>query len=472
MGAARFRLNFSKTAVRLVLLALILLPLWRVYANSRTEDGPWVVVYPASGSYAVGDTIAVEVWVEDVVNLYGVDIRLAFDPSLLQVVDAAPSIPGVQITPRSDILSSDFVIRREADNAAGTVWYAASQVNPTPPASGSGALFSFSFVTIAEGVTHVTVTNYQLADPNGMLIPAQASGAVYQIGDVMTPTPTPTSTATATLTPTPTATATAINTPTPTPVTSTATPTTTATTTPTPTPTSTATVTPTPTTTSTATVTPTPTSTATVTPTPTSTATATSTSTATSTATVTPTPTTTSTATATPTAEPALDAILRILPADGSYAPGASFLVEVWLADVSDLYAVDIQLAFPANLLQVQDAAPALPGVQIMPRDDLLWPDFVIRREADNSAGIIWYAATQLNPREPASGSGALFAFDFAVVGEGTADALVLEMILATRDGDVIPAQGFGATYELRDNVTKWFLPIILRSPSAARPAP
>jgi hypothetical protein len=407
----RFRLGFSKTVVRIIFLALVLLPLWRVYANSRLEDNTWVVVYPTTGSYEVGDTIAVEVWVEDVTNFYGADIRLAFNPNLLQVQDADPNMPGVQVQPRPDILSPDFVIRREADNVAGTVWYAATQVNPTPPASGSGALFSFSFQTIAEGLAEVTVTSYQLADASGTGIPAQASGAVYQIGDVLTPTSTATGTATATLTPSPMPTGTA---------TATATATTTATHTPTPT---------------------------------------------LVTSTSTPTPTPTSTITVTPTSGPAMDAALRILPAIGSYALGDTFLVEVWLEDVVDLYAVDIQLAFPPEKLQVVDAAPTLPGVQIVPRNDLLWPDLLIRREADNLAGTVWYAATQLNPREPVSGSGALFAFTFAVVGEGTAEVVLLEMILATRDGDVIPAEVFEATYELRDDTTKLFLPIILQGP-------
>jgi hypothetical protein len=160
-----------------------------------------------------------------------------------------------------------------------------------------------------------------------------------------------------------------------------------------------------------------------------------------------------------------MDAALRILPATGSYALGDAFLVEVWLEDVVDLYAVDIQMAFPPEKLQVVDAAATLPGVQIVPRNDLLWPDLLIRREADNLAGTVWYAATQLNPREPVSGSGALFAFTFTVVGEGTAEVVLLEMILATRDGDVIPAEVFGATYELRDDTTKLFLPIILQGP-------
>lgn len=392
----------QQITLSLILLAVVFLPLLGVYGLNLTPDAA-IVVNPPTGSYQVGETIAVEVWVEDVVNLYGADIRLAFDATRLQVLDADPNLPGIQVQPRSDILSPDFIIRREADNVAGTVWYAATQINPSPPASGSGALFSFTFITLAEGLTDVTVTAYQLADANGMSIPAQASGAVYQIGDDATATPTETSTATATLTPTHTATAT-------------------------------------------------PTATPTLTPTPTSTM---------------GTVTATGTATTTATPQPVTETALRVLPAAGSYPVGEPILVEVWVEDVTDLYAADIRLAFPAALVQVQDANPALPGIQVIPRSDLLSPDLLVRREADNDAGTVWYAVTQVNPREPVSGSGALFAFTFEVVAEGTAVVTISEMTLATLDGDVIPANTFGATYELTtgtDQDYMLFLPVVQRN--------
>ncbi|MCB8983275.1 MAG: hypothetical protein H6659_05610 [Ardenticatenaceae bacterium] len=371
----------------MVLLAVTLLPLVVAYAwNLPTTTT--IVILPSDGSYQVGNIIEVEVWVENAVDLFGADVRLAFDATRLQVVDAAPTLPGVQIQPRSDILAPDFVLRREADNTAGTIWYAATQINPSPPASGSGALFSFSFEVIGAGVTEVPVTMVQLADQNGESIAVEASGANYDlVTDMPPPTATPTATSTVTLTP--------MNT-------------------------------------------------------------ATSTPTSTATATVTP--------TATPTTQPSSVATLRVLPVAGSYTTGETFAVEIWVEDVVDLYAVDIRLAFDPDLLQVQDENLALPGIQIDPRSDLLYPDFIVHQEADNVAGTIWYAVTQTNPRVPASGSGALFAFHFNVVAEGTAVIILTESTLATRDGETIPHETFGAVYEIAADVDesfKLFLPVL-----------
>jgi hypothetical protein len=384
-----------------MLLVFLLVSLLGVYARPLSDD-PVVAVYPADGSYAVGTLIDVEVWVEDVVNLYGVDIRLAFDPTRLQVLDANPDLPGVQVQPRDDILSPDFIIRREADNDAGTVWYAVTQINPSPPVSGSGALFSFSFETIGAGTTEVIVTNYQLADPNGMIIPAQPSGAVYEIVDdppTLTPTATPvppTATPTHTVTPDP------------------------------PTATPTHTVIPDP-----------PTLTPTATPQP---------------------------PTATPT--PTGDTMLRVLPASGSYEVGQTIDVAVWVEDVVDLYGVDIRLAFDPTQLQVIDANPDLPGVQVQPLDDILSPDFIIQRDADNVAGTVWYAVTQVNPSPPASGSGPLFAFSFTVLAPGLSDVLVTNDQLADQNGMIIPVNVEGASYLLSDDTAQGytlFLPLVQR---------
>jgi hypothetical protein len=138
--------------------------------------------------------------------------------------------------------------------------------------------------------------------------------------------------------------------------------------------------------------------------------------------------------------------------------------VEVWVEDVVDLYAADIQLTFDATRLQVQDANPGQQGVQVIPRSDLLWPDLVVKREADNDAGTIWYAVTQLHPREPASGSGALFAFNLQTAAVGPAAISVAEITLATRDGDVISVQTCNASYEVAGTAVSGynlFLPVV-----------
>jgi hypothetical protein len=370
-----------QTAVTLVFMALALVPLFAVYASSPNSVTQ-IVVKPPTGSYEVGESINVEVWVEDVANLYGVDIRLAFDPTQLQVIDANPGIPGVQITPRADLLSPDFILRREANNNEGTVWYAATQINPTPPAAGSGAVFSFQFAAVSPGTAVVSVTNGQLVDQNGAAIPAEIEGALYQIAGDPPITATPSATPTGTLPATPTSTATATNT-----------------------------------------------------------------------ATATPTETATGEATPTPTPLTNVNTALRVLPPTGTYPISETLFVEVWVEEVVDLYAVDIQLAFDASHLQVQDAEPTLPGVQIIPRDDLLTPGFIVRRDADNEAGTIWYAVTQVNPQPPASGSGALFAFTLDLTAAGTANVTISEATLSTIDGKVIPADHFNATYELTGEI-------------------
>ena len=171
------RTRFMCRSGLLVLSLLLCAPL--LAAGAATDT--WVRVLPASGTYFEGDQIAVEVWIEDVVALYGADVRLAFDAGRLAVLDANPSLPGVQVVPSDDLLSSDLVIRNEADNEAGTVWYAVSQISPSPPVTGTGVLFSFTFQALYAGETPVGVTYQRLSTIDGTEIPASSAGAVYLI---------------------------------------------------------------------------------------------------------------------------------------------------------------------------------------------------------------------------------------------------------------------------------------------------
>lgn len=162
----------------LVILLLILGPSLFV---ASAQGQVWVRVLPAAGNYQLGNEIPVEVWIEDVTNLYGAEVRLAFDAARVAVIDANPSLPGVQVQPRSDLLSPDLIIRNEANNEAGTVWYAVTQMNPSEPVSGTGVLFSFSLETLAGGSAVVTITEQILADPDANQIPADTTGAIYWI---------------------------------------------------------------------------------------------------------------------------------------------------------------------------------------------------------------------------------------------------------------------------------------------------
>jgi hypothetical protein len=139
----------------------------------------------------VGGQVVVNLYVQDVVNLYGADIRISFDPAVLQVVDADPSVLGVQIQPLSSFLIPDFVVRKKACNAVdptdpdcqvgGVVWYAVTQLNPSTPVSGSGPLAAVTFKRLQPGTTVLKVTHNQLADRFGALIPSSSQNGVVEL---------------------------------------------------------------------------------------------------------------------------------------------------------------------------------------------------------------------------------------------------------------------------------------------------
>lgn len=135
-----------------------------------------VTCVPVSAVGQPGRPQAVDIYIRDVVGLFGADVRLGFDPGEVQVIDADAAAAGVQISPVDAFLSPDFVVRRTADNAAGTVWYAATQVTPSQPVTGSGPLARIDFRADRPLTTAITVTLSQLVDRDGRDIAHSSHG--------------------------------------------------------------------------------------------------------------------------------------------------------------------------------------------------------------------------------------------------------------------------------------------------------
>ena len=133
----------------------------------------------------------VEIWANEIAALYGIDVRFTFDPSVLQVVDAEPSVSGTQISSVSTFLRPDFVVRRVACNtasakdpncqSAGIVWYAATQTAPALPASGSGPLASIDFVGGSAGLSSLQIVHSEPVDIKGVLIPADTDNTQLEV---------------------------------------------------------------------------------------------------------------------------------------------------------------------------------------------------------------------------------------------------------------------------------------------------
>jgi hypothetical protein len=163
-----------------VISVLVLSPLSATYVAASPypqEAGPIVRCNPKSAYAGIGTAVPdvhLDMYVENVVGLYGVDLRISsFDTTIAQVVDQAPAA-GVQIAPLTTFLQPDFVVRNSADNTAGTMRFAATEVAPSAPADGSGPVARITFHGLHAGTFIMTWGTVELSDVNGGVIPATA----------------------------------------------------------------------------------------------------------------------------------------------------------------------------------------------------------------------------------------------------------------------------------------------------------
>lgn len=127
---------------------------------------------PSALGLKPGEQGALVLVVEDVQDLYGAEVHLAFDPNIVEVVDANAAQAGVQIQ-SGDWLTNTFVAANMADNAAGQIDYAVTLLNPAPPMSGSGALATITFKAKAKGSSALTIEKAILATRDAVEIQAE-----------------------------------------------------------------------------------------------------------------------------------------------------------------------------------------------------------------------------------------------------------------------------------------------------------
>ena len=144
-------------------------------------------------------------------------------------------------------------------------------------------------------------------------------------------------------------------------------------------------------------------------------------------------------------------ALVSVSPEYQLVRAGQEFSVQVRIDDVQALYGFDVLLSFPPDLLEalsVVDEGFLAPGMQ--------WP--VI----DNDAGTVKVVHSQINPAEPASGSGALFTVMFRADAEGANAALLLsEVTLSDHNGFEIPCSLRSGRVHI--GAYPLYLPLVLR---------
>jgi LysM repeat protein len=170
------------------MLVFALLP-----TSSALATGTIVLVNPPSQSMNVNATTTVEIKVDTVTSLYGVDVRLTFDAAKLEAQDANASLTGVQIEQGSFMNPAQgFMAQNVADNTTGQVQYAFVMLTPAPAVSGTGVLAKITFKAKASGNALITLNSVTLSNDQAMPITATLMSGSITVLPASSPTAVPT----------------------------------------------------------------------------------------------------------------------------------------------------------------------------------------------------------------------------------------------------------------------------------------
>ena len=166
---------------RVALLLVILL--FSLAAPVLAQERAQVYILPPTEAPVTGQPVTVDVVAEGVSNLYGAEIHLRVDPTVVRLEDADPQKDGVQISPGS-LLAPDqgFVVANTSDNAAGTAVFAITLVNPAPPVDGGGVVARLTFVPLQPGALHFELENVKLVTRDLQTLDVSLSGFEVQVG--------------------------------------------------------------------------------------------------------------------------------------------------------------------------------------------------------------------------------------------------------------------------------------------------
>jgi hypothetical protein len=150
----------------------------RASSPQMATDMPGMIrILPQPAFVGVGGTVTVDVWLENVGNIYGLDFKLNFEK-------AEVSIPSGKVTPLWEVFDEDnqFTISNKVisvDGAYNQLQYALTNVNPAEPFTGTGRVCSITFSGLAEGTTALDFTYAKGSTQDGdPLYPVQVDGII------------------------------------------------------------------------------------------------------------------------------------------------------------------------------------------------------------------------------------------------------------------------------------------------------
>jgi hypothetical protein len=138
---------------RISIPILLCFAVWAAPVDHAIAMAPIVTVSPASPTTSVGRTFLVAVDITGVSDLYGFQLDLGFNPSILAAQSSTEGafLPGGGAT---------FFIPGTIDNTTGTVGKTADTLlSAVPGVNGNGLLFTIDFKALSAGTSSLVLEN-------------------------------------------------------------------------------------------------------------------------------------------------------------------------------------------------------------------------------------------------------------------------------------------------------------------------
>lgn len=145
-----FQSSFYTTGKALLYIALLLAFLSTQMISVKATIETTVRVEPYASTARVGEFFTVNVTVADVQNLYGLEITLRWDSSILQISTVDVRL-GVESYPDGVLHEPIFIAENETGQKEGEYWLSGTSMDPAPPFNGSGNIVRITFKVINMG---------------------------------------------------------------------------------------------------------------------------------------------------------------------------------------------------------------------------------------------------------------------------------------------------------------------------------
>jgi hypothetical protein len=120
-----------------------------------------------------------DIRLDNVQGLYGLEFQIVFDPDIIQVIDADPDKEGVQVKP-ADWWRGGFVAVNRVDNENGRIEFAATLLRPALAVNGNRVVATIPFSARKTGTSSLNVESATLSTRNAEALPyTQQTGQVW-----------------------------------------------------------------------------------------------------------------------------------------------------------------------------------------------------------------------------------------------------------------------------------------------------